>query len=209
MKRISFIFALISLLTIPTLVLAVYRVSQTGDIYERLPDGEEITSPIRINFTYNKEGAYYTANCGVANGREYITIYLTDWEEWEWYSELQPIAETTNNFILPFEVGTFSQEVFVYCTNETNTDRSGIQNFDYEACGTSTNLTPEISLDDECLDPVFTIIEGSNILPVSNQFVLNALAYVGDVWSDFHLIVLFGMGLPISFYIVKKVIAVF
>lgn len=47
------------------------------------------------------------------------------------------------------------------------------------------------------------------MIPVEEDFVINALAYVGDVWTDFHLIAILGMGLPISFYIIKKVITLF
>lgn len=46
------------------------------------------------------------------------------------------------------------------------------------------------------------------IVPIDNAFVLSALAYVGVVWEDFALIALFSIGLPVGFFIVKKVISI-
>ena len=45
------------------------------------------------------------------------------------------------------------------------------------------------------------------ILTVDSADAGSLLAYVGDVWTDFSLLILLAIGLPLGFWVVRKVIS--
>ena len=47
------------------------------------------------------------------------------------------------------------------------------------------------------------------VIPITSDFVLGAIAYADVVWNDFSLLALFGIGLPLGFWVVKKVVGIF
>jgi len=46
-----------------------------------------------------------------------------------------------------------------------------------------------------------------SIIAVDSADVNSLLAYVGDVWTDFSLLILLAIGLPLGFWVVRKVIS--
>jgi hypothetical protein len=46
-----------------------------------------------------------------------------------------------------------------------------------------------------------------SILTVDTGNIDSILAYVGDVWTDFSLLIMLAIGLPLGFWVVRKVIS--
>jgi hypothetical protein len=46
-----------------------------------------------------------------------------------------------------------------------------------------------------------------SILAVDTGITSSLLGYVGDVWSDFYLLAVLAIGLPLGFWVVRKVIS--
>lgn len=196
-------------LFLPISAFGVYRVSDSGDIYERLPDGTEIISPITINITLN-ETAYFYTHCQ-SLGANNLFIYYTDTNEIEYYSETKPFGLSAS-FEIPLEIGTRIYYVDVACGKEEEYPiaKFNLRKFNYEGCGSLMNQPAELSLDYGCVEPVFTIIEGKQegFIDVPVGAIVDILQPAGILFTDTWGLMLIPIGIPIAFYAIGKIIGI-
>lgn len=199
MKRVGLIFSIISLLFIPAFVFAF-----EGWTYERSPAGTSILSPVSYHITTDDIINFdedIASGCLIETGCKYWikTCYTELFDECI-YSE-KVLIDLDHIFVVDLPIyDYYSVELWTGDCNPETPCSSGV-------------LEPPQEGSWEVPEIVFTITGEAaavgEIVPVDNSFVLGALSYAGIVWDDFSMIALFGMGLPLGFWIVKKVITIF
>ena len=233
MRKISFIFAIISLLFIPLLALAIddlFDYYNTGDdssdnAYDCAWIGQsfiasenyEITSiKVKIWKLGSPEGEYLNFAIRKAENYQPIGNNLTTGTIAVADLYTGSVGRWDNISLTPYRLEKGQQYAIIMWGDGRNlndfrwrrdTNSSYILGKRVESsdCGSTWSSTEGVDFMFETYGLEYT----PPVIPVDADFVLNALAYVGDVWTDFKLVAIFGMGLPVGFYIVKKVVALF
>jgi hypothetical protein len=190
MKLKSLKFILPILLVLPSFAFADW-------IYQRTPEGTEITSPFSLYFKFDDWASDVCDGAPVCErGGIYWQFILVSYPDFTWYyGEIhnKETKEATDIFDLP--VGTKVMHVAIWTLNEDG------------------NLTYEKILEDSSYY-VFKIVETSTspssgtIGNTQNWLSQNEiLAYIGKLAEDIPNYIALMIGLPIAFWFIEKTIA--
>jgi hypothetical protein len=190
MKLKSLKFVLPILLVLPSFVFAVW-------IYQRTPEGTEITSPITLYFKFDDWNSDVCNNDPICNisGR-YWQFHLLDTNSNIFYGEIhsRTIQEATDSIDLPIGTEIYAILIQIFDKNQQS--------------------LPVIKYVESCSPYCFVITETSSPPPsgtignTQNWVSSNEiLGYIGKLAEDIPNYIALMMGLPIAFWFIEKTIA--
>ena len=175
--------------------------------YSRTPVGTEITSPVDVDVSVDSFSVDFGWNmvsgCFFVVGNQpcnFWGVRITNYDNDTFESVCIPVENLSNNFTFSLPVDNYIEVAAKTGNTQASCDNGGEQSYLLESNEGET---------------IFTIISGSQFnnfhiisgtSPLTISSTSDVMASAGTLFSDLWVIIVLAIGIPLAFYIIKRII---